>query len=305
MRKSTLLIVAGLAVALGVGELALTLLISKVPDASSWPTGEMALKSRQLYELGEKVDVVILGSSATGAGVDTEQLAKSTGVDLPYNAAVAVSTPTTNEVWLQEVVLEQTSPSLVLIGVPPLPLLEVSEEFNRSTRNAARGADEEGAGPALLRQRGVLADWDRLRIRERLLASGLWTDLGHITLYYHRHSEHLGPDWLPRPTGAPDYSETEDALMGMVRSVREVGAEPILVLEPFCCSTQVRVSMITDYVDWLKEKAHDWGVELWDMYSAGWPVSLYADSTHFNKAGTEMYTHTLAGLLGSRIANAP
>ena len=299
MQRNSIPVLVGIAVALLIGESIAQLVSAELPPASSWPTGEMELKSRQLAEAGGEADVVIIGTSASGAAIDPDLLANLTKLGVIYNAAIAVSTPVTNAVWLEDVVLQHASPDLVIVGIAPTPVQGVGEAFIRATENAATTEHGRLSGVALIRHRGVLADWDSQMARKHLMASGLWTESGHINLYYDRIASSLAPDWVPVRSEA-DYRSIELALEKMVRAVQLTGADIVFVVEPFCCAGAVEDPMVIEYLEWLKTVAEASRVELWDLYSIGWSPDLYADPSHFNKPGTEGYTRRLAELIRER-----
>lgn len=302
MRRRILAVGAGVLVALLVGEIAIRSLSPFLPVASSWPTAEMEIKSRQLAATGEDVDVVVVGSSASDAAVNTDLLAEITGREV-HNASLAAASPATNLAWLEGVVLRYAMPEIVLIGISPGPATIDAEAIARATLASAR-RDVNPVHPlSMVQFRGVLAEWDRRRGRERLVSSDLWTETGHVTLYYDRQASELSGQWL-RAHESADHERMVAVVFEMVELVEQSGAEPVLIIEPFCCSQMIRSRSVDRYLTSVKVEADLRAVELWDLYSDGWPLDLYADPTHFNRTGTEEFTRHLAGLVGEELGSS-
>lgn len=301
MRRRLNIIGIGFVISLIVGELGIRLLTPAIPPVSSWPTVEMELKSGQLAAIGDSPDVVIIGSSISESSIDPQLLAEVTGWDMPYNAALPFSTMASNRVWLEDVVLARTSPRLVILGVPPWVPARDGEDIAMAMRDAiARDESWLTRVSALYRYRGMLADWDSLRARERLLESGLWTEVGHFTGYYEGQLVRADP-WLPpsRADGLDPVSER--ALQAMVENARDAGARVVLLVEPVCCRVDSNASN-RKYVEWLETRAEEWGVPLWNTYSNDWPADLFADSQHLNRRGTETYTRHVGALVSQSVA---
>ncbi len=293
-------IAAGFVAAIVIGELALSAMAPAMPSPSLWPTAEMELKSAQLRSLDVEPELVIIGSSTSQAAIDPELLSEATGLRWPYNAALPFSTPASNQVWLEEVVLENTSPSLVIVGVVPWATHDDSTLLRAVMHEAASSRNswpEEMS--TMIRSRGVLADWDRLSARDLLLASGLWTSLGHFTGYYDRRLSN--PDeWSP-PSRAPLLDPVDEkALKGMVDTAMSKGARTVLLVEPACCHDGEGEGN-ERYLGWLQSRAEAWDVELWDTYSEAWSADLFADSAHLNRRGTELYTKHVAQLITNQV----
>ena len=273
-----------------------------MPEPSLWPSVETDLKNEQLTQLETKPTLLFLGSSATEAAVDPAMLESLTDVILPYNSALPFSSPLSNEVWLETVVFPTVAPDLLVIGVPVWPAHGSDPgALGQGIRRAAtEPVSVEGSGwSALLGKKGVMADWNRLTQRERLKASGLWTDLGHQTGYYDQSAGGRGGSFPPY--GEPRMSQEQaDALERIIVASREREAEVILLLEPARFPGEVSSSDVLAYITWLEQRALDWDVTLWDSYSIEWDASLFADDVHFNRAGTEEFTRYLADLLNER-----
>jgi len=296
MRRPLNIIVIGFMISLTIGEIAVRLLAPAMPPVSIWPTAEMQLKSAQLSAITDPPDIIIIGSSTSQSSIDPKVLAEVTGLDTPYNAALPFSTMSSNLVWLEDVVLANTTPRLVIIGLPPWAPGRDDEELANVMREAA-GWNESLLSrlSTLFRYRGVLADWDNLRARETLLESGLWTEAGHFTGYYERQL--IGADpWVPPSRAEAMDPASARALEGMIERASESGARVALLVEPTCCRIDPNGGN-REYLEWLQARAEDWGVPLWNSHSKGWPVDLFADSRHLNRTGTEIYTRYVGDLV--------
>ena len=295
---------AGLTVALVGAELMIRLIGPMMPESSSWPTVETDLKSHQLAQMEAGSALVLLGSSVTEAAVDPALLEVLTGLYSPYNSAVPFSSPLSNEIWLEQVLLPAVQPDLLVIGLPAWP------PHHDAVRLLEKGIERAVTVPALVNvlewsalvgKRGVLADWDRFGQRVRLKMSGLWTDLGHQTGYYNQSGGSVAGSF---PVfGAPAMiPEQAAAMQRVIVSSRESGVDVVLLLEPVRFPGDATETEITAYIEWLEDMSNEWGVQLWDTYSIEWDESYFADEVHLNKAGTEAFTAYLAGLLNDYFA---
>jgi hypothetical protein len=277
-----------------------------MPDPSSWPSVETDLKSQQMADLEAAPTLVLLGSSVTEAAVDPAMLEEITGLSLPYNSALPFSSPLSTEIWLNQVVLPTVAPELIVFGVPIWP------SHGESEGALGRGIERAASPPtvvdvlgwsALVGKRGVLADWDRLIQRESLKSSGFWTELGHQTGYYDQSDGSLEGRFPP--FGEPAMSpEQTDALERMILSSQQRGTNVVLLLEPGRFPDGAAEVDTVAYISWLEDRASEWGIEFWDTYSIEWEAAFFADEAHFNRRGTEAFTHYLAGLLNDHFATS-
>jgi hypothetical protein len=290
-------VLAGVLCAVLVAEGGIRLLEPALPSASSWPTVETDVKSRQLDELSADVDILFLGTSLTEAGVDPAILMGLTGADLVYNAALPFATPLSNQVWLDEVVLERVVPSVVVIGIAAWPPHTTINDDPLRAGLLATSTDDAGlSASALFRQKGVLAEWDQRDVRERSSSSNLWTDLGHMRGYYE-----VAPGSMKEtfpPYGEPAMSsDNSAALAATIRDLRAAGTSVVLLIEPAHYPGSVLESDVDAYLDSITQVGEELGVEVWDTYHVGWRPEMYADGAHFNRTGTEAFTEHLAGLV--------
>jgi hypothetical protein len=299
-RNQLLLIGTGILCALLAGELVMRAIEQDLPRSSPWPTAETEVKYTQLAQIGDQVEVVFLGSSATEAAVDPELFSVLSGRRVVYNAALPFSTPLSNEAWLDEVVLDWASPAVVIIGMPAWPAHTTAE--NDPLRVGIQEADDLVSDPgvgrsvSLLRNKGVLADWDQRLAREASSGSDLMTSLGHQTGYYHLSNQSLAGRFPP--FGAPRMSsENEEAMRRSVDTLTQAGRVVVLMIEPGRYPGEVSKSDTTEYLDSLEDLGRDLRVPVWDTYSERWNPDHFVDEAHFNQEGTVAFTSYLAELI--------
>jgi hypothetical protein len=140
-----------------------------------------------------------------------------------------------------------------------------------------------------------VSDLDEALRRERTVASGLWTDLGHQTFYYGQSGSSFHGE---QSYGRPAMDEVQaSALRRLVEAAKASGATPVLVIEPGRYPDSVESTTITEYIAWLSDFATELDVELWDTYSMDWDAAMFADDAHLNEIGTESYTEYIGRLL--------
>jgi hypothetical protein len=262
----------------------------RLPVHTDWPTVETGVKYELLRQLHE-ADVVFLGSSITEAAVDPSEFAHASGVGSAFNSGIPFSTPFSNEWWLNEVVLENVEPNLVVIGVPAW--------------SGGRGPDRDPLLPGLrlaidsredpplelLRQAGVLSEWDRRKADET--ARAYLTDLGHQTGYYERSIDDAIP--LDLPTGPSEMPEDEaDAVARMIDTLNERGIDVIVLIEPGRYPGDNGTIDYERYIRSIVRHEDDWGVPVVDTFNRDWDSSLFADLAHFNRLGTDSFTAFMA-----------
>lgn len=299
INRGMVLVVAGMLVALGLGEGVLRLSEPIIPPPSVWPTPETQIKQGQLSHL-DSIDVVFLGSSITEAAVDPVALSEESGSGLVYNAALPFSTPFSNEVWLDDVVLRSSKPSLVVIGLPAWssvdrpgsdPLLSGIE-----SALAYEGGHRWADGSALLRNSGVASEWDQRRAQEHLADSGTLTGLGQQTGYYDRKLDEAGS--LELPAVEAQLSDGESAAIGrIIGRLKSLGIESVVMIEPGRYPGTNTVVDEDRFIESVDRHAADWGVPIWDTYHMQWDDSWFADRAHFNRIGTAVFTSRLAPMV--------
>jgi hypothetical protein len=292
-------VAVGVVLALAVAEGGLRGLGDRLPVRTDWPTVETGVKYELLRQLPE-ADVVFLGSSITEAAIDPSEFADASGVGSAFNSGIPFSTPFSNEWWLNEVVLENVEPSLVVIGVPAWSGGQRAERdpLLAALRVATGSQTDPHDSPlALLREAGLLSEWDR-RMADETVKAHL-TDLGHQTGYYERTIDDATP--FGPPTGPSEMPEDEaDAVGRMVDSLHERGIDAIVLIEPGRSPGDNGTMDYERYVGSVLRHEDDWGVPVLDTFNQGWDRSLYADLAHFNRLGTKSFTayvaRTITGL---------
>jgi hypothetical protein len=295
-RRNLAWVSIGVVLVLAMAEGGLRVFGDGLPVRNNWPTAETGAKYELLRQLPE-ADVVFLGSSITEAAVDPSKFAGASGVGSAFNSGIPFSSPFSNEWWLNEVVLENVEPQLVVIGLtawsggrgaerdPLLPGLQLALDSGKD------------APLALLRQAGVLSEWDRRKADEAVRA--FLTDLGHQTGYYDRSIDDASP--LDLPTGPSEMPEDEaEAVDRMIDTLNERGIDAIVLIEPGRYPGDNGTMDYERYISSVLRHRDDWGVPVVDTFNQDWDRSLFADLAHFNRQGTESYTayvaHTITGL---------
>lgn len=124
------------------------------------------IKADQIHERDGATDVVVLGSSESGAGLIPSQLVEGTdGLEGAYNAALVGATFDLQREWATRIVLPQLDPEVVVVGLLPSAGLDLSDtdlDPAEGTAEAYRSAfdqiDPGGLGSISweLRQRSAL-----------------------------------------------------------------------------------------------------------------------------------------------------
>jgi len=288
----------GVILVLAAAEGGLRVVGDRLPVRTDWPTIETGVKYELLRELPE-ADVVFLGSSITEAAVDPREFADASGVGSAFNSGIPFSSPFSNEWWLNEVVLENVEPKLVVIGLtawsggrgaerdPLLPGL-------RSALDSEDDSEDDSGDDvplALLKQAGVLSEWDRRMANETARAS--LTDLGHQTGYYERSIDNATA--VDLPTGPSEMPEDEAAAVGrMIDTLIERGIGAIVLIEPGRYPGDNGAIDYERYIASVLRNEEEWGVPVVDTFNQEWDRSLFADLAHFNRLGTDSYTAYVA-----------
>jgi hypothetical protein len=292
-------VVIGALLMVSLGNAAVGLIERDLPPASIWPTPETQIKHDQLSHLGS-IDVVFLGSSITEVAIDPTALREQAGTGLVYNAALPFSTPFSNELWLDDVILPRFTPSLVIIGLPAwssgetpdsdpvLAGIQAALDYEHGHRLADRFA--------LFRNSGVASEWDQRRAWETLAESGSINDLGQQTGYSDRTLADATP--LELPSAGTEMSDQEaQGVARMVSRLESLGIAAIVMIEPgHYPGSSIGVDE-DSYVASVKSHSTEWGVQIWDTYHMGWPDSMFADRAHFNRLGTAAFTERLAAMV--------
>lgn len=301
MRRLPLSWLLGLALPLLLAEGALRVLSPSLPSPAPWPSVGIEVKAERVVALAdEDVDVVLLGSSITEAGVDPDGLQQHAGLSA-FNGAGPYSTPVSMATWLDDQ-LWALDPELVVLGLPIWGAPDPREDDVLDNAFAELRAFEQSqqgvrGNSELWSRRGQLRDLFGLVSDTATAAS--YTDRGHLTLYYGQQRGDAAP-----ATGDPFPGFSADnvaALEEIVAAARSRGTEVVLMLEPGGCppilpgcadprseaDARAAVQELADsldvaFLDGRRFEAED-----------GW----YADDAHFNREGTQRFTEFLAGEL--------
>jgi hypothetical protein len=293
MRSKILSVVVGIVVTLAAAEGVARLLDHRLPAGTQWPSVETDVKYHRLSELPE-ADVVFLGSSITEAAIDPEAFIAESGAHSAFNSGIPFSSPISNEWWLNEVVLKEVDPELVVIG-----LTAWSGGSGSSGDRLLKGLKEAPRTPdrgwsALLDQAGLLAEWDARSTEDRTRA--FLTELGHQTGYYDRSIDDAEP--LDLPFGPLEMPRVEaDAVGRMIDRLAEDGVEAVVLIEPGRYPGDSGSIDYDRYIDSVLSHESEWGVPVLDTFHMGWERKWFADLAHFNREGTEEFTSYIAGFI--------
>jgi len=147
----------------------------RLGDSSGWNDPGLAMQERNMRRVGEDhggSDVVVLGSSATGEGIDPEQLAQaSQAYDSAYNAWHAGAPARSLDLLARSLVLPVLRPEVMVIGLTSEQLNDngsgrLSHQALESSPARPRVPEEENAAEGIVRR---VVDWSYfVRLRETL-----------------------------------------------------------------------------------------------------------------------------------------
>lgn len=304
MRRPAALVLVGALAALLLSEVVVWAVHGALPDPAPWPTNETRVKAGQMARLGENggASVAFVGSSVSEAAIDTERLTRESGV-VHYNAATPFATQDSMVLWLESFVLPELRPTTVVIGLPMWSpaFVERTDRVDLLTRGlgavlAYRNPDTwiEATSQTsyLLRYRGELKTvLDLIKMEKRPEDAGLWSGFGSMTGYHDRHVDHRVREFVADPLEDVDLSP----LAGAVDRLTASGIEVVLLFEPSECDPSGEcLDPATEYLvsAAYRRFAAEHGVASIDG-RRDWPADLYADSAHFNAAGTASFTDFL------------
>ncbi|MGH8951753.1 MAG: hypothetical protein ACRDX9_10035 [Acidimicrobiia bacterium] len=291
LKRNHVGIVLGALLALVAAELGLRVVDEGLPVGTDWPSIETDMKYHQLLGLPE-ADVVFLGSSITEAAVDPVEFAAISGTGTAFNSGIPFSTPFSNEFWLEQVVLPNVQPDLVIIGLTAWSG-GGSRENDPLLLGLQAAMEAEGATSpfALIEYAGVLSEWNSRSANDRV--RDFLTDLGHQTAYYERSIHDAAP--LDLPFGPIDMPKEEiDAVQRMIDRLAVDDIEAMVYIEPGRYPGDNGTVDYDRYIDSILEHSDDWGVPVIDSFHQDWELSWFADLAHFNRQGTEAFTAYMA-----------
>jgi hypothetical protein len=294
------------------------------PAPSLWhaPLVEDKVEYFRNFTASQDVDVLFVGNSTTQAGVDPSIFdAERSALGEPgasFNASIEGVPPSVNQEFLK-MYLRTATPRTVIIGLTPQDLNSNSpwakdmDDRARHSINLQAGAREGFAGPVLafLLEHSELFRY-RYVLHQLLLRGGNVTP--HPEVYFNERGYHSIDrslaDFSPSErmqaqnrAGVLNYSpqgEQADALKAMIATIREHGAEPILVNMPLADQYYENFDSPSDYQKYraaLQEIAEDFHVALLDMEAVqgeAFGDSEFGDLNHLNQAGAARLSARLA-----------
>jgi hypothetical protein len=290
MKSRVLTVTLGVLLALGAAEGVVRIFDERLPAGTTWPSVESQLKFELLRDLSD-TQVVFLGSSITEAAVDPALFSEVSMADSAFNSGIPFSTPFSNEWWLDQVVLRELRPQVVVIGLTAWSGgMRPDQDLLLTSYREVRAAP--GAPPvALLEHAGVLSEWDSRMSDAR--ARALLTDLGHQTGYYDRSIDDA--DAVEMPDGPPEMPGAEaDAVGRMIDRLKAEGIETLVLIEPGRHSGNKGMIDYDRYIDSLLSHEAEWGVSVLDTFHMTWDRDWFADLAHFNRRGTHEFTSLMA-----------
>ena len=301
MRRLRLPWLLGLVLPLLLAEGALRVLSPSRPSPAPWPNVGIEVKTGHAERLvGDEVDVLLLGSSITEAGVDPAGIERHSGLSA-FNGAAPYSTPISMATWLDDR-LWDLDPDVLVIGLPIwgapddraadqlTNAFDRFREYEQSQEGVARHSE-------LWMRRGQLRDFLDL-VADSSTAS-TYTDRGHLTLYYDQRRDEAEP-----VAGDPFPGFSSDNLAALEQIVTEASerdADVVLLLEPGGCPPILPGCADADSEAEARATvaalADELGVRFIDGREFAARDEWFADDAHFNREGTERFTEFLAGKL--------
>ena len=287
-------------------ELALRIAGGLLGPPEPWPNAgyrTMAEAAAELNANGETVDVLFLGSSITDAAIDPTQLQDETAI-ASFNAAGPFSGPISAERWLTYG-LWDLQPATLVIGLPVWGADGSAEDSDLlQALNRLEAAQQNTSWlnwSALWQRRGQLRQ--PVEVFGDKAIAARFTSRGHYTGYYDAQA-------VPEPlneAGTPFPGVSDDQLAALTRtaeSAAQQGVTVVLMLEPGgCppvfpnCATPASVQLADELY---RQIAQDLDVEYFNARTFEAEPTWYADSAHFNEAGTRAFTSFVGGWLADR-----
>lgn len=312
-------------------ELGVRLIADHLPTVATDDSQELVLKAEGLERLaatGQPVGAVVFGSSAMDAGVAPATFdAASTRLDHSFNAAL-IGTPLATQVrWADEVVLEQVTPEVAVVGVSPLEVHQNQDAEDLAPVDAIFDASfrevEDGLLPSierwadrrshLVRYRGSLrhpryvadavvdtvsgsTDFPRIERPE-----GYWEQnldpQGAVLQYRERQLGPVSPELVAYLDETFDAAYRPERLEALLDRLEEEEVPVVVVSPPIAVDALAAAGVdVAEYqaaVDEIAETVRGRGLPFVDL-SAGYATDLFADPLHLNAAGTEVFSRDLA-----------
>lgn len=313
-RIRALTFVAMALVTLAVGEAAAGWLEPRLDEPSLFHSLEGDLKLERIQDLADTggADLVFLGSSLIGVGVDPTVVDATIGV-ASYNAALSAARPSLLVPWARDVVLPRLNPGVVVIGVTSFDFYDTGNEDLAQTFLDSRGYRMVTGSESLIQavdrwlyQRSDL--WqhraelrDPYTILKALVGGGnhggwalITEEDGHLDL----DSIVSGFEYVSGPDlGDWDLGiEAPAAVRALIEVVRDSGARPVLVSMPLTDNyIATHPNGDADYARYehaLRSLADDEAVPL--LFYDNRDVDLFADRVHLGTVGHQAFSKQLA-----------
>jgi hypothetical protein len=256
--------------------------------------------------------------------------------DRVYNASVVGAPVTTQVRWMDEIVLDELHPDVVVVGLHPIDLLltdvfNLNIQANQADTVFARVLRETQPGPvaeldralhehsALVKHRGALR-------QPQVVGEAVWNTITgtppkpYIPLRDEDFwREHLRPDGESTLYHGEGYRVTSvieqlrknltaDAFVAadarrLIDVAKRSGARVVLVVPPVPLATWKQYDVDIDALRagqaLLRQLADEEGVTLIDMTDEGYDESHFVDIVHMNDVGAERFSRELALRLDS------
>jgi hypothetical protein len=290
-----------------------------------WVQEDFDHHMRQLRatQAASPIDTLFVGSSSIGADILTEPLVRSGAVDQPYVLWNVAAPMRLIERATRDVVLRETQPTCVVVGVTMRELNDLSPSASTrldafvtdpayrkaiGTANPlddidhwARKHSELARQRTNLRRPRTLFDLARRAksVDAKMSSSGELDDRRDASLDT-EHPLHRRAERNQLAAFAVGGQEAS-ALSGLINSTREMGANVLLVNLPvtdiFIDAAPKGREDYTDYAATLSKIAAESGAHYWDAMTEPWQPELFADVNHLNGAGAQRFTSAIAAPL--------
>ena len=317
--------VLGFVVVLFSAEGAARLVALRLGESSGWNDPGLAMQARNMSRVGEEpggAEVVVLGSSATGEGVDPDRLARaSQAYDSAYNAWHAGAPARSLDLFARSLVLPILRPKVVVIGLTSEQLNDngsghFSHDALESSPARPRVPGDGTAAERIVREVANLSYF--VRLRETLRRPNELLDAlkaGPDNNPYEINSRgmststrdqelRLTPRHLEQNREAlADYevgSVELPAFRDLVRRLRSGGIRVLIVnmpvLEDAYLPLHPRGALDNDrYEAALEALTRDEGLAYLDTTKESWGPEWFADENHVNGRGSARLTDLVAG----------
>lgn len=317
------LVLAFVAVLLS-AEGAARLVALRLGDSSGWNDPGLAMQARNMRQIGDEhggAEVVVLGSSTAGEGIDPDRLAQgSQAYDSAYNAWHAGAPARSLDLFGRSLVLPVLRPKVMVIGLTSEQLNDngsghFSHDALESSPSRPQVAGDGTAAERVVRQ---VANWSYfMRLRETLRRPNELVDAlkaGPDNNPYEINSRGLSTSNLARELrltprhleqnreALADYEVGRvelPAFRGLIRRLRSAGIVVLIVnmpvLEDAYIPLHPRGALDNDrYEAALEDLTREEGLAYLDTTKETWGPEWFADENHVNGRGSARLTDLVA-----------